>query len=185
MSRTDDANDLPCGIGNLAEAADRKVKRLHVVRTGEISRHRVGDEDRVVRDLRLPEGLATFLEGAYDREGDTFNGHVVADCSIDRTEHLLGEWDGNNGALEVSRGIAVIEKAAREKHEVADLAILRADAEDEAVLDDAAAKTDALVRLKNRRRVEHAGHLREHRRLIVARQGVVIEHARGTRRSAA
>ena len=76
-------------------------------------------------------------------------------------------------------------KAAHRYQQVADIAVLRADAQYQRVFDYASAKADAVVHREDRRGVDHAGQLGHHGLLVLAGEGVVVEDAFRSGRAAA
>ena len=73
--------------------------------------------------------------------------------------------------------VGLVEEAAVGDNQVADVLVLRDDAQHQRVLLDAAGKADAVVHLQHRRGVHDAGHLLVHGLFVVAGQVVVVARA--------
>ncbi len=102
MARLDDALDLFGGVGHLLHGAHGKVNLLHVFRSGEVTAHRIGNQDGLVLNLRIAEVGHGLSEDANDGEGDAENLKGLADRRVGAAEAFLGEEFGDHGTLDVS-----------------------------------------------------------------------------------
>ena len=87
------------------------------------------------------------------------------------SEHL-----GDHGAFDVGRVVGLIQKAAFRHQKIADVLVLRANAQHQRILHHAAAKADAVVHLQHGRGVHHARQLGHHGFFVFAGEVVVVEH---------
>ena len=127
----DDGDDLLGGILDVVLIADGEVHLLHVVGAGEVSADGIGNEDGLVGDLGFAEGFDALFEGADDGEGNAADLKGAADGVGGAAEHGAGKGLGDDGDFAVGGFVLFVEEAAGERDEVADLAVLRLDAEDQ------------------------------------------------------
>ena len=102
-------------------------------------------------DFGVAVGVGVFDEDAADGEGDAADGDGLVDgCGVGAVD-FLGHGSDDDGDLGVGGGVLVVEEAAGDDPEIADLLVLRADAEQSGFLGDAAADGDAVVVLEHGR----------------------------------
>ena len=71
MSRLNHLVNFILGVGHFVHAADGEVDLFYAVGAGEIARDGVGDQNGLVGDFGLAEGVDALLEGADDGEGNS------------------------------------------------------------------------------------------------------------------
>jgi len=155
-------NDL-CDVGgagfDFLRARHAEEDFFERVAAGEVASYFVGNEERVLADFGLAVGVCVFYEDADDGERYAVDGDGAA--------YGLGvaavEFDGHGaddvGDLGVGDGVLIVEETAGFYLEVANLLVLRADAEEHGVFGDAAADGDAVVELQHGRAGGDAGNL--------------------------
>ena len=173
MARLDDALDLAGGFGHLVHAAHRKINLLHIFGPGKVAGHRIGNQNRLILDLRHAHVVHALPENADHRKGNAADLKALANGRIRAAKPVMRKLLADHGALEVGYIVGIVQKAALGRDQVANVHVLRAYAQHQRILHHAPAIADGGVHFHHRRGVHHAGQLRQHGFLVIARQVVV------------
>ena len=159
MAAGDEGGDALGGGLDVVGGVGAEEDFLELVAAGEVAGDLVGDEEGVVADLGLAEGVDAFDEDSDDGEGDAADGDGVADGVVVAAVELDGEGADDVGDVGVGEGVLVVEEAAGFDFEAADVLVLGADAEEHGIFALAVADGDAVVVLEHGRAVADAGDL--------------------------
>ena len=120
MAGLDDLEDCLRGGVDVAGVLHGEEDLLDVVGAGEVAGDGIGDQDGLVADFGLAEGVDALSEDADDGEGDAADGDGLADGAVGGAVEGFGEgvtrrrpWRG-----EV---VLIVEEAAGEDFEIADV----------------------------------------------------------------
>ena len=147
-----------------------KKSCCHRVRRGEEARHGIRNEDGVVGDFRLPEGIDALAERTHYHERQAAELDHLTDRRIGRAIHGVGQVLRDDRHFAAGLGVVVFEETARKHVEIAHPEIFCRDAEHQHIALPAAGHSHAVVQLDQR------GGRRDVRHLLAYRVQVVDRH---------